>query len=1169
MSQNEKNGGVEANTVNGTNAMRIDGDSVMNNADSRGSEKNDSQYFPSGALNARKLNERQTDGAYQEAIAAVDAVVRKSYPNKTVSATPEGLVHFRRLLAMENPEVASRYSDEELEKLTFAAGGSFIRPLRTRGNFHDNSDRDGDFQSRHSSDFRGRSYRPNDSGRLGWRDNPLHMGRFENPNDERANASMGTYWNATPDITRPNSWTNQDRWESDQTKENNYSGSNDDAYADNTAAPVTDDSKNNEINKRAADGGSAPETDQNVVDDERIGIVDARTEFRSRVGERNYDGYGPDLNGRNGEERLTRRFDYSDQRYRHDHFRDGYSERRSEFDRDGARRFGSDWDVQNEYESDDRPYRTDGYGNYDRGGYRRQGYGNDRYYNGRFNNGYRRRDDRGWDENRFYGRSSNRYIPYSYPDDLPQFQTDSRAAGFGAAHDTGARSSYGEWSDMRRKDNGYGRSDANEGGVDQVADDRDFGRKEPREKGSADNAVPTKVYVNIAREILDNYFTGRQIRGESDFARFRQHMSMAIESKKLQELDPKTLQYVISYAGGNYVEQPSMGSFASGSDFRTRQAPHAVPLHDSEISTNVAPSAKERMLISGVEKILAKYFPEKIVFLPEGFEDFKKLLDAKFNVKFPDDTVIQLLVRAGAKLLEHTSENDAYVNSVASFEAFVDVAKRVLKKYFAKATFHSDMSDFKRFRIRFEEEVGIRRDFSDKELCEYFTKAGGVFVERTQAVVVEASLSRAAVIKKVVSEVFLNGFDPNSAEDIKLLRMHAASLKMDFSSMPDEKLVAAIARVCVFYDGRYFFVSDKIKEHIREHVASLFKMGMRMIYFETFYQRNEQWLAGTCITHPLILKSFFAKFYPSYLFYDEYMEQDAGDDTREENEDSDRVKVEKEIKRVWGSYFSLMSDTIAARLCIPERRIVKAMELNTASFKINDSGYYTYDSVADESSLDAEKLDELFDKAVASDVESVAFKSEASAPKPEAVATEPSPVASESRPTISEPEIIVTAPEVFASESARQFIKSMVDSWFDQGGLVIYYEAFYERHRGELTSLGIMDLDALTTTLHETYLDYYFYEEYFEKEENEAEDEEKIRAELTRVWSEATPARRTTDLVAITYITKDALFDFLSSDPDFECRSNGYWFRVSKKIPGTKRSRTSLKQRRRSRKLRK
>ena len=120
----------------------------------------------------------------------------------------------------------------------------------------------------------------------------------------------------------------------------------------------------------------------------------------------------------------------------------------------------------------------------------------------------------------------------------------------------------------------------------------------------------------------------------------------------------------------------------------------------------------------------------------------------------------------------------------------------------------------------------------------------------------------------------------------------------------------------------------------------LFKMGMRMIYFETFYQRNEQWLSGTCITHPLILKSFLAKFYSSYLFYDEYMEKDEDDDVRDENEESDRVKVEKEIKRVWGSYFSLMSDTIAARLCIPERRIVKAMELNTASFKVNDSGYY-------------------------------------------------------------------------------------------------------------------------------------------------------------------------------------------------------------------------------------
>ena len=238
MSQNEKNGGVDANAVNGADATRIGGDSVVNKVDSRDSEKTDSQYFHSGALNARKLDDRKSDAEYKEAIGAVDAVVRKNYPNKTVSATPEGLVHFRRLLAMENPEVNSRYSDEELEKLTFAVGGSFI-------------DREGGFQSRYSSDFRGRSYRPNDSGRSGWRDNPLHMGRFENTSGDRANASMNTYWNGAPDMARPNSLTDRDRWESDQTKENSYSRSNGDAYVDNVAPSDTDESKKNETNKTA------------------------------------------------------------------------------------------------------------------------------------------------------------------------------------------------------------------------------------------------------------------------------------------------------------------------------------------------------------------------------------------------------------------------------------------------------------------------------------------------------------------------------------------------------------------------------------------------------------------------------------------------------------------------------------------------------------------------------------------------------------------------------------------------------------------------------------------------------------------------------------------------------------------------------------------------------
>lgn len=679
----------------------------------------------------------------------------------------------------------------------------------------------------------------------------------------------------------------------------------------------------------------------------------------------------------------------------------------------------------------------------------------------------------------------------------------------------------------------------------------------------------------VARVILERYFEERQVRTLAELQRFRQFIEMKIPHF---DFDDDRLRILVKYAGGDYL-----GPYTSQHEGDSEDC---ASLIRRSYQDSLGNDPHEAELLRETENIVEEYFPTRIVFIPDGVERFSELLHERFrDVKLPESAIRLLLECADVDV----RERNVPLSVLGSFnEAYIEIAKLLLKEHFANAVFHEDLSDFKRFRILFEEEAGPNVFLTDEELSTVFEAAGGVFVSKEEkaAETETVVLSRAEVIKQIVSSDFLCGLDPESADDLEKFRQAAITrYNMDFSDETDSKLKAIIARPLISYEGKLYCATEKTKEQIKQRVESLFNVGERIVYYESFFQNNSGWLIAAGIDSMWLLKAFLAKYYSSYLFYTYYFEQN-------ESYDSERVKVEIEIDRVWGTSDSLSADALGSRMYVPVDRIEKALELNTDKFKRCSDG--TYKRLAEPgASCDPDELDDLFDAAFGllddfdGDEPEGADAAQATASKQGTGDSEDSEKDVEKATAEedgSEVEEVEEDEQEDSEESqglaeykwtpeAEEFVKSQVDPWFEVGGTMIYYKAFLDRWEEKLEELGVSDEATLVVLLCALYPNYFFNENYFEAEVNEEEEVFKVKREMDRVWSEDTAARRVIDLVKKLYITKEALEEIVNDEENLkklgvDKRSNGYLVRRPKKVEG-KRTRRTLKPKRASSKRKK
>ena len=806
---------------------------------------------------------------------------------------------------------------------------------------------------------------------------------------------------------------------------------------------------------------------------------------------------------------------------------------------------------------------------------------------------YRPRDDRG------YGRPYDR----DYPEDR-YYDDRLYSYGGGRGYDPRERRYERADYDYDRRYAGPSRDDRGYYGScrdDRWSDERDYApryvpERGPREYREFRSPTPPSrdqrddrgangpdepslsEVVQVAREILDRYFEDRQVRSLDDLKKFRYFIQMKLPTFSY---DDDRLRKLVSYSGGTYL-----GPYGA----RAERAA-AVPREkiNPSLDVNGGAQTREEVWLDGARAILARSFPDRIVTSPRGVDQFYRLFQQEFpGTQLPPAALRRLLEVAGAIVRDEPRETDS-----SARDANVEIAKLTLREHFPNQTFKSDMSDFKRFRIQFEVEAGPgARRLSDEELRQAFVAAGGVFAEPVQEAEAsepeegaEENLSRAEIFRRIASTEFPKGIDPTSREDMaKLREISSKRYDMDFSRTTDEKLAAALARSLVLCDGKFHMVDDFVKEQIKDRVASLFRIGARVVYYETFLQKNADWLRAAGVESVELLRAYFAKFFSSLFFYADYVEE-------KEWDESERVKIESEIDRVWGSSSALSAATIASRIYAPLDRVRKVLEINPDKYEPLDGLFKRKYASLDPEEI--ERLDDLFDaefanNSLALDDEETeenesptqgnfAFEESGSEEDEEDEGdNETEDEESEDEEDDEEDEddeeseedeeedeeyeddASVEIPEV--SEKAVKFVKNVALDWFEEGGNLIYYQAMLTRYEEELEELGVETEAELVRALLEAFPEYFFYDEYMEREASDLDEPQKIKKELELVWSEDSASRRIAEITEASFLSKEALEENYEA-MGLEKRSNGYLTRPMKRIEGSRRYRRLVRRR--------
>lgn len=671
-----------------------------------------------------------------------------------------------------------------------------------------------------------------------------------------------------------------------------------------------------------------------------------------------------------------------------------------------------------------------------------------------------------------------------------------------------------------------------------------------------------KEIANYFRRCLDAYFPQRLVTGEYDLVLLEIFLSFLCPDLKL---DRKELPTYVSYAGGHY--RSDNVQLYSKEEIERRNLPSRLKFEES------LNEHQDKALLVEVFTFIENNFPS---FLISPGSDGLERCYQKFNY-LPRSVVDTLIVKAYG-LVGKIIPTEA--------EAYVAIAQKVLRDHFCNYRFKRDFSDFDLFVGYFKKLAGVGAVPSESQLKEAFVKAGARFLTTSvdEDAPIEPTLSRSAIVKKIVASKFPSGLDKDSFEDLKQFRRAALEYNASFDDETDSRLLAIIERVCVEYEERLYSVPQKEKAELQKIIRDQFKSGARIIFYESLFEHEKDLLKKANIASSELLKVFLAKIYSKFWFYDEYLEPDQCDA-------SDRVKVEKEILRIWKRAEDLKNGAeISHFVYVPYDRIDKALELNSELFyatnQMDEQGNVLYGRKK-RSSISFEQLQALQDKW--DEQYDLAFHSERvvdADERDDAGSGYYAPLLTdvecdqEERKIESSEELLDASDEEEKAEEVEEFvdsgvvwtaeaialIKTRVDNWFDDGGVMIYVDALWEKCKTELAKLGLGEVDdvSLLRLLAKVYPNYYFAEEgYIAPQKDELSEVDKIKLELDRVWKADQAARRIVELVDLTYISKDALFDNVEN-LGVEKRSNGYLVRIPKRVEGARRVKRVLKPKRRS-----
>lgn len=183
----------------------------------------------------------------------------------------------------------------------------------------------------------------------------------------------------------------------------------------------------------------------------------------------------------------------------------------------------------------------------------------------------------------------------------------------------------------------------------------------------------------------------------------------------------------------------------------------------------------------------------------------------------------------------------------------------------------------------------------------------------------------------VLKQHYKYGFKYDSIRELMRFRQFADAMDIELTE-DDEALKAAILACGTVIDDKVYCKSDDMPKELQKIIDEAFASGACVIYYESLFEKEQEWMESHVITSADMLKEYLQKNIAGCSYSKKFMVKG--------NRRSEKEAVTDELKRVWGDCPSNDVNNLSDRLpYIPLSNIWRVISGNDLFVLVSEGKY--------------------------------------------------------------------------------------------------------------------------------------------------------------------------------------------------------------------------------------
>lgn len=190
-------------------------------------------------------------------------------------------------------------------------------------------------------------------------------------------------------------------------------------------------------------------------------------------------------------------------------------------------------------------------------------------------------------------------------------------------------------------------------------------------------------------------------------------------------------------------------------------------------------------------------------------------------------------------------------------------------------------------------------------------------------------------IVTVLKQHYEYGFKFDSIRELMRFRQFADAMGITLPEK-DETLKTSILSSGTVIDGKIYCKSDDMPQELQRIVDDIFSSGVGVIYYESLFENEQEWMEAHVITSPGMLKEYLQKTITWCSFSKRFMVKG--------RRRSEREAITDELKRIWGVHPSENIYSLRDRLpYVPLKNIWRVISGNEFFVLVSEGEYLFID----------------------------------------------------------------------------------------------------------------------------------------------------------------------------------------------------------------------------------